>query len=386
MNRMIPPGLDALMPRLSEGGRPTITVTPQNAAQYGFDRIGQILDAETMGVVGTVQGGAVRQPAHRAARNATVQTAAANSGRGIPLGLDDTNWLIESGYLEDFANLSPAERHRRMLAQYGREDALPRDDPSFRRTRSYHNPGASPAGTMPNAVTGAGITAMNPNGGLGAAARGYRDSMRANDYVAPPPAGGTSLPPSRPAPASGGDFNLFDNPGGTNVGGYPMQPAYPAATGGQANGTPAPGLDVFAPQSNPARRAAMPGMGASVFDRAARRRGGMGNAFATQAQGFNKGGKVCKPGMKGYAEGGRVTARDRFIEEQVEGKKGAEAERAAKMKEKPTEARAELDETQKALLEKYRRKSLMEKMKGAVGLSKGGKVMKPAGLDALIDD
>ncbi len=76
---------------------------------------------------------------------------------------------------------------------------------------------------------------------------------------------------------------------------------------------------------------------------------------------------MCKGGrVKGYAEGGRVTNRDRFIEEQVNGKPVTVAEKEVVVEKKP-----ELGAAEKALLEKYRRKSLAEKVK--------------AGLSALLD-
>lgn len=80
-----------------------------------------------------------------------------------------------------------------------------------------------------------------------------------------------------------------------------------------------------------------------------------------EPEGMSKGGRV-----KGYAEGGRVTNRDRFIEEQVNGKPVTVAEKEVVVEKKP-----ELGAAEKALLEKYRRKSLAEKVK--------------AGLSALLD-
>lgn len=89
-------------------------------------------------------------------------------------------------------------------------------------------------------------------------------------------------------------------------------------------------------------------------------------------QGFNKGGRACKP--KGYAEGGRVTARDRQIEE---AEAAAAPAKAAKEAETRAEERKEsnLDAQDKALLDKYRKKSLMERAKSLLpGFASGGRV------------
>jgi hypothetical protein len=86
-----------------------------------------------------------------------------------------------------------------------------------------------------------------------------------------------------------------------------------------------------------------------------------------RTEGWARGGRGRKwiggplDGPEGFADGGCVTTRDRFIDEQVNA-----APTKEEVRESPREARVEQTSEEKALLEKYRRKSLAERMKAGL--------------------
>ena len=86
-------------------------------------------------------------------------------------------------------------------------------------------------------------------------------------------------------------------------------------------------------------------------------------------------------------EGGRVTKRDKFIEDQERKAMGlppVDAAKAAPAAVKAPEKKEELSPEEKALLEKYRRKTFFEKAKAAVGLAKGGRAQaRLAGIEPI---
>lgn len=92
-----------------------------------------------------------------------------------------------------------------------------------------------------------------------------------------------------------------------------------------------------------------------------------------KAEGWARGGRVRRwyggplDSPEGFADGGRVTKRDRFIDDQVNAAPTKEEVRAkSEERAKQIEERVEQTPEEKALLEKYRRKSLAERMKAGL--------------------
>lgn len=131
----------------------TVQVTPENAATYGFDRIGSTINLDTGGIVNPFSGPADGQGGNRAARNAEVQARAVQTPNPVGLG---------------YSQIMSDPRARTFNTQLANDPQYAWNVLNFERSNPNHSEvyggdfsptgtgGAAPAPTGPYTTTGIG--------------------------------------------------------------------------------------------------------------------------------------------------------------------------------------------------------------------------------------
>lgn len=209
----------------------TVTVTPQNAATYGFDKIGSTINTDTGGIVNPFQGPADGLGGNRDARNQTVQNRALLTPNPVSAGYSQIMSNPQARAFNDRLLNDPVfAMNNRNFGALHPNQTNPYGD-GFTASSFTGNTGTAPPPTNPYGPSGTGMggttnTTATPSvsGGSAIPTRTSGSGTQTGNAASPnvdPNSGGAPLATTNPAPP---EYSMPTQP---NSGYTP--PAVPAA-------------------------------------------------------------------------------------------------------------------------------------------------------------